>query len=166
VTESPQAVPLTRPAAEDFLYREAALLDSWQLDEWLTLFSQETPPLYWIPGSDDETDPTLQTSILYDDRKRTEERVWRLLKGPAHAQIPRSKTRRMISNVMVAALSPDRAAVTSCFSIHESRKDQQRVFVGQYLHHLVLEAGSWRIAMKKVQLLNNDQPIFNLSFVV
>ena len=38
---------VTRPLVEDFLYKEAALLDEWRLDEWLTLF--EPGATYDIP---------------------------------------------------------------------------------------------------------------------
>ena len=31
-----------RSEIEDFLYREASLLDGWQLDEWLGLFAPDT----------------------------------------------------------------------------------------------------------------------------
>ena len=32
---------ITRSAVEDFLYQEAALLDEWRLDEWLSLLTDD-----------------------------------------------------------------------------------------------------------------------------
>jgi p-cumate 2,3-dioxygenase beta subunit len=32
---------VTRAEVEDFLYREAALLDEWQLDEWQSLLTED-----------------------------------------------------------------------------------------------------------------------------
>jgi p-cumate 2,3-dioxygenase beta subunit len=39
-----------RSEIEDFLYREASLLDGWQLDEWLGLFAPDT--FYGVPSPD------------------------------------------------------------------------------------------------------------------
>ena len=41
---------ITRSAVEDFLYQEAALLDEWHLDEWLSLLTDEA--IYQIPSTD------------------------------------------------------------------------------------------------------------------
>jgi 3-phenylpropionate/cinnamic acid dioxygenase small subunit len=41
---------LDRVTAESLLYREARLLDTLQLEEWLTLFTDDG--LYWLPMED------------------------------------------------------------------------------------------------------------------
>ena len=41
---------ITRAEAEDFLYREAALLDEWRLDEWLALLTEYAH--YRVPSND------------------------------------------------------------------------------------------------------------------
>ena len=35
------SAPALRETVEEFLYREAALLDAWRLDEWLALFTAD-----------------------------------------------------------------------------------------------------------------------------
>lgn len=54
---------VTHGELEDFLFLEAALLDNWQLDEWLALFVEGAR--YFIPpaGADDDADPA--TSLFY-----------------------------------------------------------------------------------------------------
>src|ERR687894_379022 len=54
---------LTRQDAEDFLYREAALLDEGRLDEWLALFTDDG--LYRLPvaSGDDELEPALVHNV-------------------------------------------------------------------------------------------------------
>ena len=42
--------PVTRHQVEDFLYAEAALLDAWKLDEWLTLLTDDA--VYRVPSND------------------------------------------------------------------------------------------------------------------
>jgi len=41
---------LRRLAVEDFLYREAALLDDWRLDDWLELFTEDCR--YAVPATE------------------------------------------------------------------------------------------------------------------
>lgn len=164
MTSPPRTEKLSQQEAEDFLYREAALLDDMKLEEWLELFTDDAT--YWIPENKDDPDPSRETSILYDDRFRMEDRVWRLSHGPAHSQIPPSRTRRMISNVEVREAADGEVVLYSNFVIFEVRRDEQRTFAGRYEHRLRREDGGWRIARKKAILVNNASPIYNLTFMV
>ena len=71
---------LTRSELEDFLFLEAALLDNWQLDEWLALFVEGAR--YFVPpaGADDDADPSTTLFYVADDYHRLCERVKRLKK--------------------------------------------------------------------------------------
>jgi p-cumate 2,3-dioxygenase beta subunit len=81
------AALMLRLSVEDFLYREAALLDDWNLKEWLALFSPSAR--YEIaPTGDPEAGTLLSKDALFlvaDDRERLEQRVIRLQKPQAHA---------------------------------------------------------------------------------
>ena len=164
MTSPSQTEKLSRQEAEDFLYREAALLDDMQLEEWLTLFTDDAT--YWIPEGKDDLDPAREASILYDDRFRMEDRVWRLNSGAAHAQIPPSRTQHMISNVQVGEAADGEVIVYSNFAIFEVRRNEQRTFAGRYEHRLRLEGEGWRIRQKKAMLVNNASPLYNLTFMV
>ena len=84
---------------EAILYKEARLINEDQLDEWLDLFTQNS--VYWVPCNDNDIDPETHVSMIYDDRNRMEERVWRLQTGLAYGQQPRSKTRHLITNIEI-----------------------------------------------------------------
>ncbi|GAA1313162.1 aromatic-ring-hydroxylating dioxygenase subunit beta [Pseudonocardia xinjiangensis] len=155
---------LTRGEAEDFLYHEAELLDGLQLDRWLELFTDDA--VYWVPARYDEADPQRHVSLIYDDRGRIAERVWRLTVGPAHAQIPPSATRRLVTNVRVGPPVEDAVVVRSNFAIFEVRKGTQRAFAGEYEHRLVPHGDGWRIRRRTARLVNCEAPIFNLTFLV
>lgn len=165
LTDSQAIETFSRQAAEDYLYHEAVLLDDLRLHEWLDLFTEDT--IYWIP-SNNSTDPTRQSSLLYDDKTRMEQRVWRLLEGPAHAQIPSSRTRRMISNVEVEETDGESQEIIiySNFVVHEIRNNDQRAVAGRYTHHLRQEGDQLRIVLKKANLINDDAPIRNLTFLI
>ena len=92
-----------RPAVEAFLYREARLIDEGQFDEWLTLFTEDAQ--YWCPSNRDDVDPEREVSIIYDDRVRLSDRVWRLQSGKAFAQQPPSRTCRFFSSTAISVLS-------------------------------------------------------------
>lgn len=159
-----EARTLTRSDAEDFLYNEAELLDGNQLDRWLELFTDDA--VYWVPARHDEADPQRHVSLIYDDRGRIEERIWRLRVGPAHAQIPPSVTRRLITNVRVCDAAEYGPVVRSNFAIFEVRKGTQRSFAGEYEHRLVPHGTRWRIRRRTARLVNCEAPIFNLTFLV
>lgn len=154
---------MTRPEAEDFLYREARLLDERRLEEWLALFTEDAH--YWIPYQDG-ADPGVQTPIVYDDRVTLERRIARLRNSAAHAQSPPSRTRHYITNVEVESTGPDEAKVYSNLVIYEVRTGQQRDCAGWCEHRLRRQQAGWRIAQKKVCLINSDQPIYNLTFLI
>jgi benzoate/toluate 1,2-dioxygenase beta subunit len=103
--------------------------------------------------------------IVYDNRERLEERILRLTSTAAWAQQPRSRTRRLLSNVEFRAVEGG-YAVESNFILAELRRSKQDLFAGRMIHTLRSNDDSFRIALKKVLLLNNDDPIDNLTFLV
>jgi p-cumate 2,3-dioxygenase beta subunit len=159
-----QTRALSRAEAEDFLYHEADLLDEWRLDEWLALFTSDA--VYWLPGRHGDADPQRDASLVYDDRDRLKDRIFRLTEGPAHSQIPPSATRRLIANVRVKGRAGDDLLVHSNFVIYEVRRNQQRAFAGRYEHRLRPEGGTWRIAARTATLVNCEDPLYNLTFMV
>jgi len=74
---------------EDFLYREAALLDDWKLKDWLALFSPNAR--YELLRRVTRKRHAVVAESLFlvaDDRERLEQRVIRLQKPQAHAEYP------------------------------------------------------------------------------
>jgi 3-phenylpropionate/cinnamic acid dioxygenase small subunit len=155
---------LSRSDAEDLLYCEARLLDERRYGDWFRSFADELT--YWIPCNSEDLDPRRSISIVYDDAGRLRDRVARLESGMAHAQNPPSKTSRLISNVQVSQTADDLADVSSAFILYELRRGHSRVFGGRYQHRFRFEDGHWKIALKKCALVNNDEVIDNLTFIV
>src|SRR2546428_13930155 len=81
-----------RHQIENFLYREARLMDEHAYDEWLALWTDDA--LYWVPCNRDDSDPMREVSIIYDNRARLEERIIRLKSGAIYAQEPKWRLRR------------------------------------------------------------------------
>jgi len=124
-----------RAAVEDFLYREAALLDSWQLEEWLTLFLPDAR--FEIPPTDrPDADARQHLFIVADDMTVLRGRVQRLLADDAYAEHPHSQTLRIVGNVRVAPADGGDVAATANFNVTRTRKGATDTFVGTY-HHLL-----------------------------
>ena len=162
---------LTRQEAEDFLYEEARLLDERLFEAWLHLFTEDG--IYWIPIVED-ADPTAQTSILYDDSPLRQMRVHHLLHEHNFAQSPPSRTVHQVSNVQVWGGDREDEALVRCnLVVYEIRVGdhlqlglgQQRALAGKCEYRLRYQDG-WRIAGKKVVLINRHLPIVNLSFLL
>ena len=143
---------------EQFLVREARLLDDGRFDEWLALFTDDA--WYWVPSQPGQTSPRDTFSLMYDDRRLLETRVRRLASPRIYSQEPRSRTSRIIANVTIESVAPDKKSVTvrSKFQLLEYRRESQRIFGGTYLHQLVDAKDATRIAWKRVDLLNCDAP--------
>lgn len=151
-------------AVESFLYREARLMDENAYAEWLALWDQDA--FYWIPAGADDVDPMRQVSTIYDDRKRLEARIRRLQSGNAHAQAPASRLRRVVSNIEIDEDDNGEIITRSNFVLGEVRRGKQDIFIGQSIHRLRRTTDGFKIVSKKVVLVNNDEFIDNLTFLV
>jgi len=142
---------VTREEAEDFLYHEAALLDAWKLDEWLSLLTEDAR--YLVPSNDaPEGDPADTLYTIADDIHRIRGRVTRLKDPHAHVEFPHSRTRRFISNVRVEE-SDAGFLVHANFVVHRFRRNERATqFVGRYRYTLRIVDGRPRIARREAIL--------------
>lgn len=139
---------VTRSELEDFLFAEAALLDEWRLDEWLTLF--EPGARYWVPaaGASDDADPATALFYIADDYHRLTERVKRLKKRTAHAEFPPSRCRRLISNVRILSRDDAGLKVTSNYVTYRSKMAKTDAYFGHHVYDLTVTGEGLRIARK------------------
>jgi 3-phenylpropionate/cinnamic acid dioxygenase small subunit len=150
-------------AVEQFLYREARVIDANDYKTWMTMWSDEC--MYWVPSNDDDSDPQKKVALIYDDRKQIEDRVWRLSGMHAHAQRPKSRLSRVISNIEVEQKG-DEIVANSVFMLCEIRKNETRFWAGRNLHVLEQTADGFVMKLKKVLLTNNDTVVSNLTFII
>ena len=151
---------------ERFLFREARLMDSWRLQEWLALWDDDAEIRYWVPCGHDDVDPDREVSIVYDDRSRLRDRVHRLESSSVHAQDPRSRLSRVIGNVELVDDVEGVLTVESTFVLAEFRHDQQTVYAGRCIHRLRMAGDAPRLVSKKVLLVNNAGFFGNLTFLL
>jgi len=137
--------------AEEFLYDEAELLDTWRLHEWLELFSADAR--YLVPSTDlPEGDPTRDLFLVQDDRFLLEQRVNSLLTRAAHAEYPHSRTRRLITNIRVSQELDGRLNVHANFGIFRVRNGTLDTYIGRYRHVLARDGDDLRFVVRKAIL--------------
>ncbi len=152
---------------EQFLYREALLLDEKRWQEWLRLYTDDC--FYWVPSVLGQQDPVNTISLYAEDRMRLEMRVLRVTHPRAFSQDFPTRMSHIVGNVMLdpedgkgddGGMAPKAdLVVRSALHILEFRKEEQRLFGGTVRHWLRRDGGGWKIAMKRIDLINCDAPM-------
>jgi 3-phenylpropionate/cinnamic acid dioxygenase small subunit len=167
---------------EQFLYREARLLDERRFHEWLQLFADDVR--YWMvtrsnlyprsskaiailnPGRNvDETTEDDGLAILDETQKTLEGRIARLETGMAWAEDPPSRTRHLIANIELApGGTPSEFGVYSNFIVYRNRSEtEQDFYVGTRRDTLRRIDGVLHISSRKITLDQNVLVAKNIS---
>jgi 3-phenylpropionate/cinnamic acid dioxygenase small subunit len=156
---------LLKQEVEEFLYREADLLDERRYEEWLDLFAEDAH--YWmplrrnVPRDEPEREFTRQgvDANWFDEGKDTlRRRVRQILTGLHWAEEPPSRICHIISNIQLVPEPPlgpvpSEVGVRSRFIVYRNRVETETDFlVGKREDLLRREGGDWRIARRKIVL--------------
>jgi 3-phenylpropionate/cinnamic acid dioxygenase small subunit len=162
---------------EDFLYREAELLDQRKFQEWFQLIAEDI--VYFMPmkrnvkfGMHAEREDTRAgegISWFDEDRWTLGKRIDQILTGVHFAEEPLSRVCRLVTNVVILDATPSlstasEVTVKSRFLIYQNRGEhEQYTFVGKRKDILRRSGGDWQIARREITL---DQSVLlakNLS---
>jgi len=168
---------------EQFLYREARLLDERRFHDWLHLFTDDVH--YSMAARANRYPRSSKAIAALDADRYTEEnvagedelglfdedirtltaRVARLDTGMAWAEDPPSRTRHLITNIEIAPeASESELAVHSNFIVYRSRGEtEQDFYVGARQDRLRRVDGAWKIASRRMVLDQNVLTAKNLS---
>lgn len=149
---------------EQFLYREAALIDERRFNDWLDLIADDIH--YFMPQrrnvkfgeqNRENSDPESEISWFDEGKATLAGRVRQINTGLHWAEEPFSRVRHIITNVQIEAVKGDEVEVRSNFFVYTNRlKDEVNLFVGT--RHDVLrrdpETG-WKIAGRTIILDQN-----------
>ncbi|MDG2032358.1 MAG: aromatic-ring-hydroxylating dioxygenase subunit beta [Rhodospirillales bacterium] len=144
-----EALPLHHQVSH-FLVQEAELLDLGDFDGWLNLFAEDG--IYWIPSASDQTDMQGQVSILLEDVPLLKLRVARLSHPRAYAVSPSPATVHLVGNITVETGTDD-ITVRSKLIVNEVRDDVSSSLSGTATHQLVASGDSFKIRLKRVDLI-------------
>ena len=168
---------------EQFLYREARLLDERCFHAWLDLFTDDVR--YWMPVRSTRypkeskaiviLDPDRYVEVelgqeddvaIFDETKETlGRRIARLETGMAWAEDPPSRTRHIIANIEVEP--GDTAAefkVYSNFMVYRNRSETEQDFYVSGRQDVLRHVnGAWKIARRTIILDQNVLLAKNVS---
>jgi 3-phenylpropionate/cinnamic acid dioxygenase small subunit len=152
-----------------FLFKEARLADESRYDDWEALWTDDA--LYWVPAGGADIDPVSHVSVIYDNRNRISTRIKQVKTGKRYAQAPPSNLRRIVGNIELLGGRASAAGGTDLevganFLAYESRARGNQVWGGRVTYRLRKADGEIRLAYKKVVLVDNDQPIPTLGFLI
>jgi p-cumate 2,3-dioxygenase beta subunit len=140
-----------RTEVEELLYKEAALLDDWRLDEWLELLTDDAR--YVVPTTDlPDADPRKDLVFIDDDMLRLRGRVTRLKSRHAHREYPSSRTRRLITNVRITSTDGDELTITANFAVYRFRSGTSGPYVGRYVYRLKRVGDCLKISYRRAEL--------------
>lgn len=137
-----------------FLYAEAALLDTRDWNAWDGLFSAEGR--YWIPAGAGQLDWTNHVSLVNDNALLRKIRLNRLSASDAASLQGKPNSSHLVSNIVIAAVDEGagRYTVHSRFVVAQFASWGTTTFQGSYVHQLMREAGYLRIELKRVDLVD------------
>lgn len=157
-------------SVEQFYFHEASLLDEHRYNEWIALFSKNVR--YWAPvrvtreGAPDVVRDN-ELGLFEDDYGSLELRVESFQVKSAWAEIPPSRTRRLISNVHVTSDSSDQVSAVSNFFVFRSRLESvEHLFVGRRHDRLEpLGKDQWRIRERMILFDHSSFTTDNISIM-
>lgn len=149
---------------EQFVYREARLLDERRLTEWLDLLADDIH--YWMPirrnikfGDWDLefSDPESEVSYFDEGKDILQGRVRQINTGVHWAEEPVSRFEHLISNVEVVGIEGDEVRVNSKFFCYQNRlQDEVQLFVGRREDTLRRDVDTgFKVARRKIILAQN-----------
>ena len=148
---------------EQFLYHEAHLLDTHQLEAWLALYTEDAT--YWVPLERGQKDPLAVSSLIYDDRTLLGLRVAQARHPRAHARLPLARTVHQVANVRPLGETGPDIHVASTLQVIEWRNERQRVWGGLVEHRLRRVDGALRIAHKRIDLVNSEAELDGIAIL-
>lgn len=147
---------------EQFLYREAWLLEQRMYDEWLALMTDDLT--YYLPNAQEASTIGDDAMIAYDDIKALKFRVARMYDPRNPALQPAPRVKYFVTNVAIVERSAE-LLVRSSVLLYLVRERGVRHHPISCEYRLRPVEGSWKIASKKVYLLENDRPLQPLPLI-
>ncbi|GAA1307882.1 aromatic-ring-hydroxylating dioxygenase subunit beta [Saccharothrix xinjiangensis] len=134
-----------------FLFREARLLDEWRLVEWYDeMLTHDIR--YSVPATDVRGEAPGALGLIDDDPARLRQRIEQLLNGEVWCENPRSRTNRMITNVEVLTDRGTHLDVAANVLVHRFGHGRSDAYVGKYRFELVADGESFRVRRRVVVL--------------
>ncbi|WP_339469889.1 MULTISPECIES: aromatic-ring-hydroxylating dioxygenase subunit beta [unclassified Pseudomonas] len=147
-----------------FIWQEGDMLDHGEYDSWLKMWTEKGT--YIIPIDPKETDFENTLNYAYDDHHMRELRVQRLTGGESISTSPQPRTVRMQSRFRVLADDGVQVTVRCAQNIREFRKESLKFYSADLTYQLIRSEGGFRIQRKVVSLINSDDALAGIGYIL
>lgn len=145
------------------LFVEAQLLDDKSWGAWADLYQADA--VFWVPAWLNEydlvTNPDTQISFIYHtSRVELQERIGRIESRKSITALPLPRTLHVVANTVLSERDEAAVEARSSWTTHvfDPRTRRQHLHFGIYEHTLVRSPDGYRIARKKVVIMNDCIP--------
>ncbi len=149
---------LTYRETNEFLMREAELLDNRQFTEWLALLTEDIfyhMPIRVTRDNNEKSQDLSDGAWLSENRKSLEMRIKRLTTKGALSEEPPSRTRHFVSNIRVRSGSQENEVeINSNLLLYRTRGDSSHydLFSAERKDVLRRINGNWKLARRDILL--------------
>lgn len=154
----------TLNAAIHFINQEADLLDQGEFHAWLALWQPDG--MYIIPIDQQATDFANTLNYAYDNQAMREKRVHRLYSGESISTTPRARTIRMTGRHRLISASDEQVEIRCAQFLYEYRKGNEKHYVADVSYTLVPQGDTFQIAQKVVRLINGDDFLHSIGYIL
>jgi 3-phenylpropionate/cinnamic acid dioxygenase small subunit len=147
-----------------FIWQEGDMLDHGEYDGWLKMWTEKGT--YIIPIDPKETDLENTLNYAYDDHHMRELRVQRLTGGESISTSPQPRTVRMQSRFRVLADDGVQVTVRCAQNIREFRKENLKFYSADLTYQLIRSEGGFKIQRKVVSLINSDDALAGIGYIL
>lgn len=147
-----------------FIYQEADMLDFKEYQEWLGLWDPDG--LYVVPIDPEAEDFANTLNYAYDKADMRKLRVNRLVSGEAVSTQTTPKTVRSPTRFRVLAEDGDVVTVRCAQHISENRHGNLRTYPADVTYKLRRDGDGFRMVEKVVRLLNSDNHLSSIGYIL
>ena len=147
-----------------FIWQEGDMLDHGEYDSWLKMWTEKGT--YIIPINPKETDFENTLNYAFDDHHMRELRVQRLIGGESISTSPQPRTVRMQSRFRVLADDGLQVSVRCAQNVREFRKESLKFYSADLTYDLIRSDGGFKIHRKVVSLINSDDALAGIGYIL
>jgi 3-phenylpropionate/cinnamic acid dioxygenase small subunit len=147
-----------------FIWQEGDMLDHNEYDTWLALWAEKGT--YIIPISPTEEDFENTLNYAYDDAHMRQLRVQRLIGGESISTSPQPRTVRAASNFRILEAQGETVQVRCSQHLRDFRKDVLKHYSADLTYDLVRSGDSFQIQRKLIRLINSDDTLTGIGYIL
>jgi 3-phenylpropionate/cinnamic acid dioxygenase small subunit len=148
---------------EQFIYREADLLDDQRYTDWLELLAEDV--VYWVPNFSTDAAPGEYGVIVREDKLGLRARVARLMHVQNPTMKPAARTVHYLTNITMTSESNNTADVRANLLLYVAKAGRVMHHPGRIQYRLVRHDDGLRISLKKINLITNDTALSPLPLI-